>query len=74
MLACVTDCEEISQNPTNNSRSKQLFSFPKGKRFLHYPQPYNNILSYGQKSDFAINKLYGKSSGFGVGGRPELFP
>ena len=52
MLACVTDCEQISHNPTNSSTTKQLYSFPKGRRFLHYKQPYNREVGYDLPSGF----------------------
>ena len=74
MLACVTDCEQIRGNPSNNSSAKQLFSFPKGPRFLHYGRPANPNISYKAQSDFSNRKTFGKSNGFGVSDRPELFP
>ena len=46
MLACVSDCDQISQHPTNTSSAKQLFSFPKGPRFVHYKKPYNKEVGY----------------------------
>ena len=74
MLACVTDCNEISNHPANTSGSKQLFSFPKGARFLHYYKPYNRQLAYEADSQFKRERVFGKSNGFGHAERPELFP
>ena len=74
MLACVSDCDQISGNPSNNSGAKQLYSFPKGPRFLHYKKPHNPNISYEARSDFSAQKNYGRSGGFGVPDRPELFP
>ena len=74
MLACVTSAEEISQNPTNNSPAKQLFSFAKGPRFLHYRKPYNSTVAYDKASSFSNSKVFGTTNGFGVASRPELFP
>ena len=74
MLACVTDCNDISQHPVNNSNTKQLFSFPKGPRFLHYNKGYNRELSYEAKTAFRREKVFGKSNGFGHAERPEIFP
>ena len=42
MLSCVTDCEQICHDPTNHSSSKQLYSFPRGPRFVHYKKPYSD--------------------------------
>ena len=74
MLSCVTDCDQISQHPNNTSGSKQLFSFPKGERFLHYRKPYNNLISYEAPSAFKKTRVVGQTQGFGVSQRPELFP
>jgi len=73
MLSCVTDQEQISNNPSNNSLSKQLFSFPKGPRFGHYTKGYNPNVAYNAPSEFQKQKVYGETKGFGVA-RPELFP
>lgn len=73
MLSCVTDPEQISNNPSNNSLSKQLYSFPKGARFLHYKKACNKEVSYEAQSQFKIQRVYGQTLGFGVA-RPDLFP
>ena len=76
MLACVSDCDQICSNPTNNSKSKQLFSFPKGKRFSHYKIPYNKEICYELPSEFIKKDIpvHGKSTQFGIGDRPDIFP
>lgn len=33
MSATISNCVEICNSPTNNSKSKMLFSFPKAPRF-----------------------------------------
>ncbi len=33
-----SDCYEIATNPLNNSKAKQLYSFPQGPRFSHQPR------------------------------------
>ena len=52
MLACVTDSAQISQNPTNTSNTKQLYSFPKGPRFLHYSKKNTEHVLYDNSSQF----------------------
>ena len=74
MLACVTDSTQISQHPANSSNTKQLYSFPKGPRFLHYAKKNTEHVLYDNSSQFSKSKLYGKSLGFGVPERPDLFP
>lgn len=37
MSVVVSTSEQISNSPINNSKSKQMFSFPKSKRFLFLP-------------------------------------
>lgn len=71
MLSCVTDCEQICSNPSNNSNSKHLFSFPRGPRFLHYKKAYNDNI-YESQSDFRKMRNFGERTSFGVA-RPELF-
>ena len=52
MLACVTDSTQISQHPVNNSNTKQLYSFPKGPRFLHYSKKNTEHVIYDNSSQF----------------------
>ena len=73
MLTCVTNQDQISQNPSNTSLAKQLYTFPKGPRFVHYTKGYNREVSYEAPTQFKKPKNFGKSLGFGVA-RPELFP
>ena len=74
MLACVTDCEQISNHPANSSGAKSLHSFPKGPRFLHYSKPYTREVSYDNASNFKKSRVFGKTYDFGHAERPELFP
>lgn len=71
MLSCVTDCDQVCQNPSNTSTSKHLFSFPKGPRFVHYKKSYNDSI-YNSKSDFNKGRRHSQATSFGVA-RPELF-
>ncbi|KAL4445011.1 hypothetical protein ABPG74_018739 [Tetrahymena malaccensis] len=66
MLQTLSNCYEICYNPLNNSKSKQLYSIPRGQRFhdskincdkyYNLPEIKNNratSFGYGTKTDFS---------------------
>ncbi len=36
MSVVITNCNQICGSPLNLSKTKQLYSFPKSKRFMYY--------------------------------------
>ena len=72
MLACVSTTDQIANHPANASTTKQLFSFPKGQRFLHYKKVLNHELQYSLRSEFRRSNSHLKTT-FGAP-RTELFP
>lgn len=76
MSNCDTKVENIIQSPVNKSKSKQTYSFPKGKRFGQYkfqgsktfsyelPSMKNRrstSMGYGKKFDFIIKHINKKT-------------
>ena len=51
MSVTVSDCFDIARSCLNNSKSKQLFSFPNEKRFANLSRPATSMLSYVQNLD-----------------------
>ena len=81
MSVCISTTFQISKDPCNQSKTKQLFSFPKEARFKQ-KEPGNHKICYEAKTDFrpkwignARDKSPAKSPGtsFGIGDRPQLF-
>lgn len=74
MSVVISKGSAICRDPNNCSPSKQLFSFPKSKRFdSDYVPPINQQVSYNIKRDFFKRQysIKGQTS-FGVD-RPDLF-
>ena len=46
MSIITSNCEQISRAPTNTSKAKQLFSFPKGDRFGKKAKHLTEVIGY----------------------------
>ncbi len=57
MSVLISDCYEISQSNLNNSKAKQLYSFPKSDRFTSNHRLANPKLCYEQSPLFKGKKL-----------------
>jgi hypothetical protein len=73
MSVVISKGESICRNPTNDSKSKQLYSFAKSKRFNLSSSNISSLCNYNINRDFARPSFKNKiKTTFGIE-RPDIF-